>query len=73
MPPKRFRKVHFSLLGKAACGSVPTTAAWPHLVGPAVWPAVVDQFKCKACDRLFKERDNLGTTPGGNTSESNQA
>lgn len=64
------RRVHLHRNGGAACGAVSVNDTWPHTVGGVVWPSVVREYKCKACDRVFRDRvDNLGTNATNNRRE----
>jgi len=58
-------KVHLHHNDGAACGAISLNTHWPRTVGRVVWPAVVKEYKCKACDRLYR-LDKLGTTQADN-------
>jgi len=70
--PRAERKVHLHHNGGAACGAVSTAKTWPHTVGRVVWPSVVTDFKCRACERIFS-RDNLGRIQADDRREQAQA
>jgi hypothetical protein len=59
------RKVHLHHNGGAACGAVALTS-WPHTVGRVVWPSVVQEYKCRACERAY-QRCKLGISRPDNT------